>query len=124
MKSIFISCARRISAELWRPVMHPVRSPAVWASVSPWPSCASKVFLVEDRRELGTLLGVGSKGNFAHAGAGTARRTFFFNRRTTLKRAEQRGFHSICQNRRNEILAGAQIIHQPALTVAEHLHWQ
>src|ERR1700733_352979 len=45
MNSIFISCARRSSAELSRPVMQPVRRPAVCARVRPWPSCASKVLI-------------------------------------------------------------------------------
>src|SRR5215467_9490579 len=43
MNSIFISRARRKSAELSRPVMQPVRSPAVCARVRPCPSCASNV---------------------------------------------------------------------------------
>ncbi len=42
---MFISWARRSSAALSRPVIHPVRRPAVCAKVSPWPSCASKVLI-------------------------------------------------------------------------------
>src|SRR5262252_3150855 len=42
---MFISRARRSRAELCRPVMQPVRSPAVWANVSPWPSWASKILI-------------------------------------------------------------------------------
>src|SRR5215472_999521 len=45
INSIFISRARRSRAGLSRPVMQPVRRPAVFARVSPWPSCASKVLI-------------------------------------------------------------------------------
>src|SRR5271166_4565827 len=45
MNSILISWARRRSAALSRPVIQPVRRPAVCARVSPWPSCASKVLI-------------------------------------------------------------------------------
>src|SRR5580704_3932916 len=45
MNSIFISLARRTRAGLARPVMTPVRRPAVRARVRPWPSWASKDFI-------------------------------------------------------------------------------
>jgi len=42
---MFNSFARRRIAGLSRPVITPVRMPAVCASEIPWPSCASNIFI-------------------------------------------------------------------------------